>query len=79
MLYLNTLVPTDKHCAKCGCSDFYIEKKEKLDFFDLNFAVMSKEEVENIAKGRRKTQIWIEQENCWQELILPKLIPLLTK
>ena len=78
MLYFNTLVPAHKHCSKCGCSGFYIEKKEHLDFFDLNFAVMTKEEVKSIANNRR-TQIWIEQDNCWQEFILPKLIPLLLK
>ncbi|MDD3013077.1 MAG: hypothetical protein PHC34_05180 [Candidatus Gastranaerophilales bacterium] len=79
MLYLNTLVPTDKHCSKCGSPEFYIEKKEKLDFFDMNYAVMTKEEIDNISKSGSVTQIWIEGENCWHEFILPKLITLYQK
>jgi hypothetical protein len=78
-LYLNTLLPVDKHCSKCGCSDYYVERKEKVEFFDLNFAVMAKEEINDNYKSGRITQIWVESENCWQEFVLPKLIPLLSK
>lgn len=74
-LYMNTLIPTDKHCSKCGCNNFYVEKKEKVDFFDLHFAVMTKEEVQNTSNKNGKTQIWIEKENCWKEYVLPKLLP----
>jgi len=79
MLYLNSLVPVDKHCSKCGSSDFYIEKKEKLDFFDLNYAVMTKEEINVISKSSKIIQIWIEHEKCWQDFNPTKFIPLLTK
>lgn len=78
-LYLNALAPVEKYCSKCGCSEYYIEKKEKLDFFDLNYAVMTKEEIDNLSKSCGITQIWVEHENCWREFIPPKMIPLFSK
>ncbi len=56
------LIPVEKFCTKCGSSEFYIEKKEKVQFFDYEYAVILKEEVKE--KNFKDTiQIWIEEES----------------
>lgn len=56
------LIPAEKFCTKCGDSDFYIEKKEKVEFFDYEYAVIIKEEVRDDKNIKETIQIWIEEE-----------------
>ena len=54
----NSIIPQDKFCVKCGESKCYVEKKENPEFFDIEYAVISKRETDNALK--EVLQIWIE-------------------
>ncbi|EKE03999.1 MAG: hypothetical protein ACD_20C00121G0003 [uncultured bacterium] len=69
-----TIIPIEKFCSKCGERNYSIEKKSKLEFYEINYAVLIKEEF-NDELIDNKTQVWIE-ENSWSNFIQPKLIPL---
>ncbi len=76
----NTIRPEDKFCSKCGDSECEIERKQTLEFFDVEFAVISKKETGTPVKNREVLQIWIEKEESYNEFInnirlLPLLIP----
>lgn len=72
-------VPTEKFCSKCGTAGYFIEKKQKIDINDIHYAILIKEELSNSVYRKRRTQIWVEAENVWSNLIQPKLIPSLSK
>lgn len=74
----NSIRPQDKYCIKCGTSECEIQRKETLEFFDVEYAIISKKEADNPVKHREVLQIWIEKENNSNEFINNiKLIPLL--
>ena len=66
----NKIVPQYKFCSNCGGHDYIIEKIDKIDFININYAVLRKTETEEI-KNCMTTR-------CWQEKIYeqPKLIGL---
>ncbi len=74
-LIFKRIIPDEKYCSKCGSNDYYVEKKERIEFFDLRYAIILKEIVENSSIEDFRTQIWIENENNWSNIIKPKLIP----
>ncbi len=74
-LIYNSIIPDQKYCSKCGSNDYYVEKKERIEFFELNYAIILKEIVEISCFEDFRTQIWVENENNWSNLIKPKLIP----
>lgn len=76
----NSLAPVDKYCIKCGDSDYYTEKKGGIEFFDLEYAAISKKEADNNLNIAEVLQIWIEKERKPNDIIGNlKLIPLLIK
>jgi len=80
MVVFNSILPEDKYCVKCGASECYIDKKEKLEFFDIEYAIISKKEVDNSIKHREILQIWIEKgDNPGEMLNNIRLIPLLIR
>lgn len=74
---LDSLVPTEKYCSKCGSDGYYVETKEKLPFYEIDYAVLVKEELD-LPESYNKTQIWIDLENRWN-YVQPKLLPFLGK
>ncbi len=62
------IVPQLHYCSNCGSEDFVIEQIEKINFIDINFAVLVKQiiEEENFCTTTR----------CWQEKtsLQPKLL-----
>ena len=66
----NSIIPEDKHCIKCGASGYYIEKKETLEFFEFEYAVISKKAVNDDFNTKEMLQIWIESENEQTSLLL---------
>lgn len=68
------IAPTEKYCSKCGSGKYIIEKKYKIEFYDLDYAILLKEEVTEDSLADDKTQVWIEYENTWTNYIKPKLI-----
>ncbi len=60
--------PQYHYCSNCGGEDFTIEKLSKINFIDINYAVLVKREVE-FDKNIHNTTL------CWEEKTssLPKL------
>ncbi|OGI01369.1 MAG: hypothetical protein A2Y25_02630 [Candidatus Melainabacteria bacterium GWF2_37_15] len=58
----NSVVPRSKYCIKCGTSECYTEKKEQIEFYDFEYAVISKKEADNNLCNKEILQIWVEQE-----------------
>lgn len=57
--------PFEKFCTCCGSSDIVIEKYEKLNFTDINYAVEVKEVIEN-NEVINELEIWIDKD-CKKE------------
>ena len=53
------IVPQEHFCSNCGGEDFTVEKIEKINFIDINFAVLVKKEVEE--------EKFCNTVKCWQE------------
>lgn len=68
MLKNGQVVPQNHYCTNCGGDDYTVEKLEKINFIDINFAVLVKRvaEEDNICSTTR----------CWQEktTLTPKLL-----
>ncbi len=67
------IVPFEKYCTSCGCSEFVVEKYEKLHFADINYAIEIKQEVENSIIN--EVEIWIdENKNANSNKKSPRLL-----
>jgi len=53
------IVPQENFCSNCGAHDFSVEKVEKINFIDINFAALVKTEV---TENR-----FADSTQCWQE------------
>ena len=53
------VVPQNHFCENCGSKNFSVEKVEKINFIDINFAVLVKHEVEE--------EKFVSTTKCWQE------------
>ena len=64
------VIPEEKFCANCGTKHYAVEKLEKINFIDINFAVIVKTTVSNHA--RNITQCWtdVTETSCCK----PKLL-----
>lgn len=52
--------PDTKFCPNCGCSDFYIEELENVNFTDVPYAIFKKVIIHQEKQTIR--QVWIEKE-----------------
>ena len=61
------IVPQEHFCTNCGSNEYSIEKIEKINFIDINFAALVKKEVETYKR--------CDTTKCWEEKMpeLPKL------
>ncbi len=53
------IVPQMHYCTNCGGKEFEVEKIEKINFIDINFAVLVKKEAE--------AKVACSTTQCWQE------------
>ena len=62
------VVPQNHYCTNCGQSEYTVEQLEKINFIDINFAVLKRNVVEENLNKTTSTQ-------CWQgkTIELPKL------
>ena len=62
------ITPQYNFCTNCGGKEFKVEKLDKINFIDINFAVLVKQEVQN--------EIKVDTTQCWQERtnVQPKLL-----
>jgi len=63
------VVPQNHYCTNCGSEEYVVEKLDKINFIDINYAVLMKKEFDQVEKQRFTTQ-------CWQERTVsqPKLL-----
>ena len=63
------VVPQNHYCTNCGSEEYVVEKLDKINFVDINYAVLIKKECDESKKQRFTTQ-------CWQErtVLQPKLL-----
>lgn len=62
------IAPQLHYCSNCGSEDFIIEKIDKINFIDINFAVLVKQVIEE--------DHYCSTTRCWQEKtpLQPKLL-----
>jgi len=62
------VVPQNHYCGNCGRDTYKVEKLEKINFIDINFAVLIKKEIEE--------ERICSTTRCWQERTTekPKLL-----
>lgn len=66
---LRTIIHNDKvepqyhFCKNCGSSEFTVEKIPKINFIDINFAVLKRQVIENDLPQRVSTQCW-QEKSC---------------
>ena len=53
------IIPQNQYCTNCGSKEYIVEKLEKINFIDINFAVLQKRVEENEFK--------VDTTLCWQE------------
>ena len=75
-IYRNKAIPDNKFCKNCGSSKYYLESKESLEFFDYEYAIIRKEEVNTVLVMKDRLQIWIEEEGINDRMAPPKLLPI---
>ena len=69
MHYKGEICPEYHYCSNCGSDEYIVEKIDKINYIDINFAVLQKKEVETSFNNYQATQ-------CWQERTFsqPKLL-----
>ena len=66
------IFPQERFCTNCGGQEFQVEKLKKINFIDINFAVLQKKvEVEDLKIN--STQCWQERTNAQPKLLIQYL------
>lgn len=63
------IVPEEHFCLNCGTKDYTVERIDKINFIDINYAVLVKSIVEN--NYVNYTQSWVQERN---NICKPKLL-----
>ncbi len=74
-LQRETIIPEEKFCKKCGCAEYFIDTREKIEFFDYEYAIILKEEIKFDTNTQKTTQIWVEEEKRSRAFNKQKLLP----
>ena len=62
------VVPQAHYCSNCGSEDFTVEKIDKINFIDINFAVLIKKVEEN-RQTFHTTRLWQERTDAQPKLL----------
>lgn len=65
--------PQYHYCSNCGGEEYIVEKLDKINFIDINFAVLQKKEVDNNLKTANATQCWQERTVSQPRLLVQYL------
>ena len=65
--------PQHQFCSNCGSKEFITEKLNKINFIDINFAVLRKQEEENYVQIPNATQYWQEKTSLPPKLLVQYL------
>ncbi len=68
------IYPIARFCTNCGSEEYFVEKIDKLTYFDINYAV-AKKEVEEDLQVINKTQIWVDDKDIEEIILRLKLLP----
>ena len=63
------IVPQENYCSNCGSQEFIVEKLDKINFIDINFATLVKRELKEDEKVGLTTQCWEEKISVQQKLL----------
>lgn len=58
MIRNGKIVPVEKHCTNCGMDVFNVEKLDKVNFINVNYAVLMKKTVHS--ESFNFTQSWVD-------------------
>lgn len=68
-LRFGKIKPSSRYCPNCGAKEIYIEELDKINFIDVNFAVVKRVAVDG-DNMFVKSQFWVdERENLTQKLL----------
>jgi hypothetical protein len=67
------IVPQNHYCTNCGHDEYKIEKLDKINFIDINFAVLIKKVVETPEHAAAFTQCWQERTSEQPKLLVQYL------
>lgn len=73
MIKNGKIIPSGKFCHNCGSNGFIIEKLIKIDFININYAVLIQKS-EKTSNFKTLTQSWVESTRKNNDK--PKLLPL---
>lgn len=63
------VVPESNYCKNCGGHEFTVERIEKINFIDIDYAVLVKEVVKPAVSDKVQTWIDLKTSNYTQELL----------
>ena len=67
------VIPQEHYCSNCGSNEYTVEKLPKINFIDINFAVLVKEVLEKNNNNVSISQCWQEKTNEQQKLLIQYL------
>lgn len=67
------IYPQNHYCTNCGSKEYRVEKLDKINFIDINFAVLQKREVLQTEGTSCTTQCWEEKTSARPKLTVKYL------
>ena len=67
------IMSQDNFCSNCGSQEYVVEQLDKINFIDINYAVLVKKEIEKDYKHVNTTQCWQERTNEQPKLLIQYL------
>ena len=64
----DTAIPFEKFCTNCGSDEYVVEKLDKFNYFDMNYAIAKKEEETNEIK-KEYTETWVEEVEILKNIL----------
>lgn len=55
------ILPQNHYCTNCGSKEYIVEKLERINFIDINFAVLQKKSQKSSSHASYTTQCWHEK------------------
>ena len=68
----NEVVPQYHYCSNCGAQEFTVENLDKINFININYAVLIKKVISESLRVNT-TQCWQEKTNVQQKLLVQYL------
>ena len=69
--------PLTRYCENCGGHEYYVEKLERINFFDIKYVIFKLEEIFVPKKNQDFTEIWTEnvQDDEFGGYLVKKVAP----